>query len=149
MQQPVNPSRLVLVIEDNPADVRLMKEALKGCGLDLRLEAVSDGEQAFNFLRREGDYVRAERPSLIFLDLNVPGGISRDILKFIKLDADLRTIPVAVLTSSDAEKDIREAYEMHANCYLCKPVDLDSFLSTIRSTLAFWLSVARIPSARD
>jgi CheY-like chemotaxis protein len=134
------------VIEDNPADVRLIKEAIRGSGLDVRLESVLDGEQALSFLNRESGYENAERPSLIFLDLNLPRGSSKDLLKFIKLDAQLRMIPVAVLTSSDAEKDIREAYELHANCYLRKPVDLDSFISTIRAAVSFWMGVACIPS---
>jgi chemotaxis family two-component system response regulator Rcp1 len=136
-----------LVIEDNPADVRLMKEAVRECNLNVRLESVLDGEQALRFLSRQGEYSEAERPSLIFLDLNLPRATSKDILKFIKQDAELRTIPVAVLTSSDAEKDIREAYELHANCYLRKPVDLDSFLNTIRAAISFWVGVACIPSS--
>jgi two-component system, chemotaxis family, response regulator Rcp1 len=142
----VDNSRLVLVIEDNPADVRLMKEALRDSGLNVKLEVAFDGEQALNFLNREGPFGNARRPSLIFLDLNLPQGTSKDILRFIKSDPGLRAIPVAVLTSSDAEGDIREAYELHANCYLRKPVDLDSFMTIIRSTVSFWIGVACIPA---
>ena len=123
-----------------------MKEAIRDCGLDVVLEAAQDGEQALQFLKRENSYENARRPSLIFLDLNLPRGTSKDILRFLKTNPDLRTIPVAVLTSSDAERDIREAYDLYANCYLRKPVELDAFLSTIRATVHFWVSVARIPS---
>jgi DNA-binding response OmpR family regulator len=95
------------------------------------------------FLKRENGHENARRPSLIFLDLNLPKGASKDILRFLKTNPDLRMIPVAVLTSSDAERDIREAYELYANCYLRKPVELDAFLSTIRATVNFWVKVAR------
>jgi CheY-like chemotaxis protein len=139
-------SRLILVIEDNPADIRLMKEAIRDCGFDVALEAAQDGEQAMQFLRRENGHENAQRPSLIFLDLNLPRGTSKDVLRFLKTNPDFRTIPVAVLTSSDAERDIREAYDLYANCYLQKPVELDAFLSTIRAAVNFWVSVARIPS---
>jgi CheY-like chemotaxis protein len=140
-------SRLVLIIEDNPGDVRLMKEALRDSSLNVAIEVALDGDEALRFLNREGPHASARRPSLIFLDLNLPKGISKDILRHIKTSPELRTIPVAVLTSSDAERDIREAYELHANCYLRKPVDLDSFITTIRSAMTFWLGIACIPSA--
>ncbi|MFZ0594308.1 MAG: response regulator [Bryobacteraceae bacterium] len=139
-------SRLVLVIEDSPADVRLIKEALRDSGLHVTLEIAQDGEQALNFLNREGPFGNARRPSLILLDLNLPQGTSKEILRFIKSDPGLRAIPVAVLTSSNAEGDIREVYELHANCYLRKPIDLDSFVATIRSTISFWLGVACVPA---
>ncbi len=139
-------SRLILVIEDNPGDIRLMKEALRESNLDVELAAVLDGEQALQYLNREGPHQNARRPSLIFLDLNLPRGTSKDILRYIKSAQDLRAIPVAVLTSSDADRDVQEAYELQANCYLRKPVDLDSFIATIRSTVSFWMDVARIPA---
>lgn len=123
-----------------------MKEAIRDCGFDVALEAAQDGEQAMQFLRRENGHENAQRPSLIFLDLNLPRGTSKDVLRFLKTNPDFRTIPVAVLTSSDAERDIREAYDLYANCYLQKPVELDAFLSTIRAAVNFWVSVARIPS---
>ena len=139
-------SRLILLIEDNPGDVRLMKEALRESGLWVAVEVAADGDEALRFLNRESPHENARRPSLIFLDLNLPKGTSKDILQYIKNSPELRAIPVAVLTSSDADRDIREAYELHANCYLRKPVDLDSFITTIRSATGFWLSVACIPS---
>jgi two-component system, chemotaxis family, response regulator Rcp1 len=142
----VDDSRLVLVIEDSLADVRLIREALRDSGLQVTLEIATDGEQALNFLNREGAFGNARRPSLIFLDLNLPRGTSKDILRFIKSDPGLRTIPVAVLTSSNSEGDVREAYELHANCYLRKPIDLDSFVTTIRSTISFWFGVACVPA---
>ena len=123
-----------------------MKEAIRTCGSDVVLEAAKDGEQAMQFLKRDNGYENAQRPSLIFLDLNLPRGTSKDILRFLKTNPDLRMIPVAVLTSSDTERDIREAYELYANCYLRKPVELDAFLSIICDTVNFWLTVARIPS---
>jgi CheY-like chemotaxis protein len=130
-------SRLILIIEDNPGDVRLMKEALRESRVAVELQVAPDGEHALRFLKREPPYDHARRPSLIFLDLNLPRGTSKDIL---------RAIPVAVLTSSAADRDIREAYELYANCYLHKPVDLDSFMSTIQSAVSFWMNVACTPS---
>ena len=142
----MNNSRTVLVIEDNPGDVRLMKEALRDISPAVCLQVARDGEQALLYLHREPPFEHEQRPNLIFLDLNLPKGTSKDILRHIKADAGLRTIPVAVLTSSDAERDIREAYELYANCYLRKPVDLDSFIGTIRSAVTFWMDVARVPA---
>ena len=139
-------SRLILIIEDNPGDVRLMKEALRESRVAVELQVAPDGEHALRFLKREPPYDHARRPSLIFLDLNLPRGTSKDILRYIKSDGDLRAIPVAVLTSSAADRDIREAYELYANCYLHKPVDLDSFMSTIQSAVSFWMNVACTPS---
>lgn len=138
-------SPLVLLIEDNPGDVRLMKEALRESGLNITVEVAADGEQALRFLNRETPHEQARRPSLIFLDLNLPKGTSKEVLRHIKSTPELRSIPVTVLTSSDADRDIREAYELHANCYLRKPVDLDSFLTTIRAAVNFWLTTACIP----
>lgn len=138
-------SRLILLIEDNPGDVRLMREALRDSGLDVAIEVAPDGDEALRFLNRETPHENARRPSLIFLDLNLPKGTSKDILRYIKGSPELRSIPIAVLTSSDADRDIREAYDLHANCYLRKPVDLDSFIATISSAMKFWLGVACIP----
>jgi two-component system, chemotaxis family, response regulator Rcp1 len=139
-------SRVILLIEDNPGDIRLMKEALRDLRFDLTLQVALDGEQAMAYLHRQPPFETARRPSLIFLDLNLPKGISKELLRYLKTDDRLRTIPVAVLTSSDAERDIREAYELHANCYLRKPVDLDSFVNTIQSAISFWMGVAYIPA---
>ncbi len=138
-------SRLILLIEDNPGDVRLMKEALRDSGLEVAIEVAADGDEAVRFLNRQSPHEKARRPSLIFLDLNLPKGTSKDILRYIKSSPELRSIPIAVLTSSDADRDIREAYDLHANCYLRKPVDLDSFIATISSAMKFWLGVACIP----
>lgn len=138
--------RVILVVEDNPGDIRLMKEALREFGNQVHLEVVMDGDEALQYLHQRPPYDNAPRPDLIFLDLNLPKGTSKEVLRQIKDDQTLRTIPVAVLTSSDADRDVREAYELHANCYLRKPVDLDSFLSTIQSTVKFWMGVASIPS---
>jgi len=138
-------SRLILLIEDNPGDVRLMQEALRDSGMSVAIEVAADGDQALRFLNRESPHENARRPSLIFLDLNLPKGTSKDILRYIKGSPELCAIPVAVLTSSDADRDIREAYQLHANCYLRKPVDLDSFITTIRSAMSFWLGIACIP----
>lgn len=140
----LNNLRVILVIEDNPGDVRLMKEALRETSSKISLQVAQDGEQALSYLHREPPFENARRPSLIFLDLNLPKGTSKDLLRYIKTDPALRTIPVAVLTSSDADRDIREAYELYANCYLRKPVDLDSFMAIIRSTVTFWMDVARL-----
>ena len=141
--------REVLIIEDNPADVRLMREALREVQPSIRVRSVGDGDEALRFLRQEGEYAAVPRPSLIFLDFNLPKSDSRDLLRRIKEDEQLRLIPVAVLTTSDAEKDIREAYGLHANCYLRKPVDLDSFLKTIRLAAHFWLDLAHSAAEID
>lgn len=136
--------REILIIEDNPADVRLMREALCDLQPPIGIHVASDGEEALLFLGRAGHHMAAPQPSLVFLDFNLPKSDSRELLRRMKADEQLRLIPVAVLTTSDAEKDIREAYELHANCYLRKPVDLESFFSTIRAAAHFWLDVAYI-----
>ncbi|MGI9074919.1 MAG: response regulator [Bryobacteraceae bacterium] len=137
--------RGILIIEDSPGDVRLMREALRDVEPPTTIHVAGDGEEALQFLRREGQYTEAPRPALIFLDFNLPKTDSREILRQIKEDHCLRLIPVAVLTSSDSQKDIREAYQLYANCYLRKPGDLDSFLNTIRTAANFWLNVASVP----
>ena len=137
----------ILIVEDNPADVRLMREALRENWPEMSLQIAGDADEALVYLRRSGTHANAKRPRLIFLDFNLPKSGSRDLLRFIKEDPELRLIPVAVLTTSDAERDIRDAYSLHANCYLRKPVDLDSFFSTIRSAANFWLNVAYTPES--
>jgi chemotaxis family two-component system response regulator Rcp1 len=134
--------RVILIIEDNPGDIRLMREALRDMQPPVTLHVAMDGDEALCFLHQEGKHASAPTPELIFLDFNLPKSDSRDILRQVKQDEDLRLIPVAVLTTSDAERDIREAYELHANCYLRKPVDLDGFFATIRKAAHFWLDVA-------
>jgi CheY-like chemotaxis protein len=136
----------VLLVEDNPADVRLTEEALKEGKVRNRLHSVPDGVEALAFLRREGKYVDAVRPDLILLDLNLPRKSGREVLGEIKTDPALRHIPVVVLTSSQAEKDIAQAYDLHANCYVTKPVDLDRFIEVVKSIEGFWFSIVKLPS---
>jgi chemotaxis family two-component system response regulator Rcp1 len=138
--------REILIIEDNPADVRLMQEALRGLQPPVTIHVASDGDEALQFLRRQGPHAGAPTPNLIFLDFNLPKANSRELLQHIKLDARLRVIPIAVLTTSNSEKDVRDAYELHANCYLNKAADLDGFFRIIRSAAHFWLDVASLPS---
>ena len=137
--------RGILIVEDNPGDVRLMREALRDVEPPVAIHVAGDGEQALRLLRGEEQNSAALKPALIFLDFNLPRSDSRDILRQVKEDPRLRVIPIAVLTTSDSERDIREAYELYANCYLRKPGDLDGFLSTIRTAAYFWLNVASLP----
>lgn len=138
----------ILIVEDNPGDIRLMREALRDSQPPVSIEVAMDAEQALECLRRTGQYANAPRPTLIFLDFNLPKTSSRELLKILKDDPDLRLIPVAVLTTSDAEADVRDAYDLHANCYLRKPVDLDGFFATIRTAANFWLNVAYTANAK-
>lgn len=134
--------RHILIVEDNPGDVRLMREALRDVHPPITLHVASDGDEALRFLRKRGPHATAPTPGLVFLDYNLPRADARELLREIKDDARLRLIPIAVLTTSDADKDVRDAYELYANCYLRKPVDLDRFFDTIRSAAHFWLEVA-------
>jgi chemotaxis family two-component system response regulator Rcp1 len=137
----------ILLVEDNPADVRLTREVLdNGDGLT-HLSVVADGEEAMAFLRKQGDYAGSPRPNLVLLDLNLPKKDGREVLEELKGDSDLRRIPVVVLTTSAAESDISRSYELHANCFITKPLDLDDFFSVVRSIKDFWLASARLPSA--
>ena len=138
--------RHILIVEDNPGDVRLMREALRELDPPVTIHVAGDGEEALRFLRKEGPHRDAPTPGLIFLDYNLPKANSRELLREMKDEVSLRIIPIAVLTTSDSDKDIREAYELHANCYLRKPVDLDGFFNTIRSAAHFWLEVAYKPT---
>jgi two-component system, chemotaxis family, response regulator Rcp1 len=137
----------ILLVEDNPGDVRLMKEALKEAEVATELNAVYDGEAALKFLRRADGYADSRRPDLIFLDLNLPRRDGREVLAEIKSDDELRRIPVVVLTTSEAERDVTNAYDLHANCYVKKPIDLDKFIEVVRECERFWLQVARLPRA--
>jgi len=137
----------ILLVEDNPGDVRLAVEALKHTKVCNQLHVVHDGVEAMSFLRRDGQYVCSPRPDLVLLDLNLPCKDGREVLAEIKQDADLRRIPVVILTSSAAEQDILHAYNLHANCYITKPLDLDQFLKVVRSIEDFWLKVVRLPPA--
>ena len=134
--------RSILIVEDNPGDVRLMREALRDMQPPVQIHVAGDGDVALAFLRQEGAHSNAPRPGLIFLDFNLPKSDSRELLRTLKEDLRLRLIPIAVLTSSEADRDVRDAYKLHANCYLRKPVDLDSFFSLIRTAAHFWLDVA-------
>lgn len=134
----------VLLVEDSPGDVRLTREALKDSAIPSRLNVVRDGEEALAFLRRQGPFSDAPSPDLILLDLNLPKKDGREVLADIKQDPELKRIPVVVLTTSEAEQDILRAYDLHANCYITKPMDLDEFLETIREIHRFWFEVGRI-----
>ena len=136
----------ILLVEDNPGDVRLTKEALKEAKVRNQLSVVEDGVAAMSFLRREGEYTDAERPDLILLDLNLPKKDGREVLEEIKQDPALKRIPIVVLTTSRAEQDILQSYDLHANCYVTKPVDLDQFINIVKSIEDFWLTIVRLPS---
>lgn len=134
-----------LLVEDNPGDVRLTREALKECKLRNNLSVVADGVEAMAFLRREGVFAHAPRPDVVLLDLNLPRMSGREVLAAIKGDPNLRRIPVVVITSSAAEQDVAESYDLHVNCYVNKPVDLDQFIKVVRSIGTFWLSIVNLP----
>jgi chemotaxis family two-component system response regulator Rcp1 len=135
----------ILMVEDNPGDVRLTVEALKEGKVRNNFHTVEDGELALAFLRRQGDYAKAPHPDLILLDLNLPKMSGREVLAEIKEDPELRRIPVVILTVSKAEQDILKSYNLHANCYITKPVDLDQFLEVVKSIENFWLTVVMLP----
>lgn len=139
----------ILLVEDNPGDVRLTVEAMKETKIHNEIHVVGDGVEAMEFLRNEGRYSEAPRPDLILLDLNLPKKDGREVLADIKSDESLRTIPVVVLTISQAEEDILKSYNLHANCYVTKPIDLDQFLKVVKSIENFWLSIVRLPNQRS
>ena len=135
----------VLLVEDNPGDVRLTREALKEGKIRNNLNVARDGVEALAFLRREGVHADAPRPDVILLDLNLPRKDGREVLTEVKNDPSLRQIPVVILTSSQAEEDICRAYDLHANCYISKPVDLDQFIRVVKSIEDFWFTVVKLP----
>jgi len=135
----------VLLVEDNPGDARLTQEAFKEGKVLNVVRVVSDGEEALAFLRRQGPFADAPRPDLILLDLNLPKKDGREVLAEIKADPDLKRIPVVILTTSKAEEDIARTYNLHANCYITKPVDLEQFLQVVRSIEDFWLAIVQLP----
>ncbi|MBS4096938.1 MAG: response regulator [Sulfuricella sp.] len=146
----MNPSNKVvdiLLVEDNPGDVRLTEEALRESGLKVNLRVVRDGLEALSALRGEELSVPPAHPDLILLDLNMPRMDGRELLGIIKTDDRLKRIPVVVLTTSAADQDVERAYELHANCYITKPVELDRFIDIVHSIKGFWLSVARLPDS--
>jgi two-component system, chemotaxis family, response regulator Rcp1 len=135
----------ILLVEDNPGDVRLTREALREGKVRNNLAVAVDGVEAIAYLRKAGEYVNAVRPDLILLDLNLPRKDGREVLEEIKADPALRHIPVVVLTSSQAEEDIVRAYDLHANCYVTKPVDLDQFIRVVESIEDFWFTIVKLP----
>jgi two-component system, chemotaxis family, response regulator Rcp1 len=135
----------ILLVEDNLGDIELTKEALQEGKLNHRLTVVTNGAVALDFLCHEGQYTDVPRPDLILLDLNLPRKNGRQVLAEIKADEDLQTIPVIVLTTSEAERDILASYKLHANCYIVKPVDVQQFFSVVRTLTEFWLSPVRLP----
>ena len=138
----------VLLVEDDPGDVVLIREAFEHNKVYNALHVVSDGVQALEFLRREGDYADAPRPDLMLLDLNLPRKDGRQVLAEVKEDAELRTIPVVVLTTSQAEEDIARSYDLHANAYVSTPVDFDRFIEVVRQIDDFFVSVVQLPNRR-
>jgi CheY-like chemotaxis protein len=135
----------ILLVEDSLADVRLTEEAFRDAKVLNHMSVATDGAEAMQFLRREGPHAEAPRPDLILLDLNLPRKDGRQVLQEIKDDPNLRRIPVVVLTTSRAEEDVLRAYDLHANCYITKPVDFLQFISVVRSIEGFWLSVVKLP----
>jgi two-component system, chemotaxis family, response regulator Rcp1 len=141
--RPIN----ILLVEDNPGDVRLTIEALREGKVHNNLHVVGDGVDALAFLHREGEYSDAPMPDLILLDLNLPRKDGREVLAEVKADPQLRRIPVVVLTTSNAEQDVLRSYDLHANCYITKPVDLDQFINIVRTIEDFWLAVVTLPTS--
>jgi CheY-like chemotaxis protein len=136
----------VLLVEDSAAEARLAREALIEATFPVELHVASDGEQAMEFLRRQGPYREAPRPDLVLLDLNLPRKDGREVLRDIKADDDLRRIPVVVLTTSQAPSDITRAYDLCANCYIQKPLELDGFIEIVKSIHRYWLQMAELPA---
>ncbi len=139
----------ILLVEDNPGDVRLTQEVLKDGKFMNHLSVVDDGVSALQYLRRQGKYRDAMRPDMVLLDLNLPGKDGREVLGEMKTDPFLRRIPVVILTTSSAEADVLKSYDLYANCYIVKPVDLEQFVKVVRSIEDFWLSVVKLPSRPD
>ena len=135
----------ILLIEDNPGDVRLTQEALKESKVLNILNVVNDGVEALEFLRQEGKYEKAKRPDLILLDLNLPKKDGREVMEDIKSDENLKRIPVVVMTTSKAEEDIERMYSRHANCYITKPIDFEQFILVVKAIEEFWLTIVKLP----
>jgi chemotaxis family two-component system response regulator Rcp1 len=139
----------ILLVEDNPGDSRLAKEALKESKLKNNLYIAEDGVEAMNFLYKKGKYAGMPRPDLIILDLNLPKKDGRQVLEEIKTDDNLKRIPVVILTISKAEEDILRTYNLHANCYVTKPLDLDQFMKVVKSIEDFWLTIVKLPNGKS
>lgn len=149
MEQFIGKPVEILLVEDNPADVRLMQEAFSESKVRNSMSVVADGVAAMSFLRREGIHGDAPRPNLILLDLNLPRKNGHEVLAEIKLDKDLRTIPVVVLTTSSAGEDILASYNLHANCHITKPADITRFFQIVNSINDFWLHTASLPDGNN
>ncbi|MCG8588424.1 MAG: response regulator [Proteobacteria bacterium] len=139
----------ILLVEDNPGDADLAREAFAEGSIESRIHWVEDGIEALDFLRHEEGFENAPRPDLILLDLNLPRCSGREVLAEIKSDPKLRTIPVVVLTSSERDRDIVDSYDLHANCYVSKPVDFPQFVSVVRGIQDFWLTVVKLPGGGE
>ena len=139
----------ILLIEDNPGDVDLAKEALQDAKVRNRLHVVDDGAKAVDFLYKRGAYADVPRPDIILLDLNLPKKDGRQVLEEIKTDPRLAEIPVVILTTSQAEEDILRSYQLHANCYITKPVDFKQFMHVVKSIEEFWLTVVKLPTRKS
>ena len=137
----------ILLVEDNPGDVRLTIEAFKDGQVKTNLDVVNDGVEALAYLYKKDKYRNAPRPDVIILDLNLPKKDGREVLEEIKTHRNLRRIPVVILTTSQAEEDIRRAYDLHVNCYIMKPIDFDQFVKVVKSIEDFWLTVVKLPKA--
>jgi two-component system, chemotaxis family, response regulator Rcp1 len=138
----------ILLVEDNPADVKLTMLALQKTRLANNMQVVQDGEQAMSYLHQEGKYESATRPDLVLLDLNLPKKSGHEVLIEIKNDAELKSIPVVILTSSDDEKDILKTYNHYANCYITKPVELEGFMEIVKSIEDFWFAIVKLPRVK-
>jgi two-component system, chemotaxis family, response regulator Rcp1 len=136
----------ILLVEDNPGDVRLTREALRDSKVRNNMYVARDGEEAMSFLRKQGEHEQATRPDLVLLDLNLPRKSGLEVLAEVKADETLRRIPVVILTSSGAEQDILKSYDFHANAYVTKPVDLDQFVNVVKSVEDFWVEIVKLPS---
>jgi len=135
----------ILLVEDNPGDARLAQEALRDSKVSNTLKIVGDGVEAMDYLRKKGKYGKTARPDLILLDLNLPKKDGREVLAEIKADAYLKRIPVVILTISKAEEDVLKSYDLHANCYITKPIDLNQFVEVVKSIENFWLTIVKLP----
>lgn len=139
----------ILLVEDNPGDVRLTQEALKEGKVRNNLNVVANGAEAMAYLRQQGQFRDASRPDIVLLDLNLPKKNGCEVLAEIKQDSDLKRIPVVILTTSQADEDVLKSYNLHANCYIVKPVDLDQFIQVVQSIEDFWLSIIKLPPRPD
>jgi two-component system, chemotaxis family, response regulator Rcp1 len=135
----------ILLVEDNAGDARLAQEAMKESKIHNGLHHIQDGVEAMDFLRKKGKYADAPRPDLVLLDLNLPKKDGREVLAEIKADENLKRIPVVILTISEAEEDILKTYNLHANCFITKPIDLDQFIKVVISIKDFWLTIVKLP----